>query len=262
MKHPVSNFLSLSFLFCFLFLISCSKDDTAEEYQPSETHFQVRLTDAPGNFSEVNIDIQQIRVHSDIDGWIDLKTNKGVYNILDFANGVDTVIAGDTIPSGTVSQIRFILGSNNNVVVDGQAHPLKVPSGSQSGLKLNVHENLTPGITYSVLVDFDAAQSIVLTGNGKYILKPVLRTIAEGIDGAIKGNLEPDGVFANILAINGTQIHGAVPDSVGNFFINDLKSGKYIICVFPRLPYKVDTLYSVAVNKGSITDVGPIYLKK
>lgn len=244
-----------------MFLFSCSKDEIAEENHPSETHFQVRLTDAPGNFTEVNIDIQQIKVHSDVSGWIELKTNKGIYNILDLANGIDTVIAGDTIPSGTVSQIRFILGNNNNVVVDGQTHPLTIPSGSKSGLKLNVHENLIPGVSYSVLVDFDAAQSIVLTGKGEYKLKPVLRSITEETNGLIKGNIDPDGVFATIFALKDSSLYGAIPDKKGRFVINGLKEGKYNIAIFPIPPYNADTTYGVQVTSGMITDLGIIQLQ-
>lgn len=185
------------------FTSACQSDDDDKNSanQPGYSNYEVSMTDAPGNFTEVNIDIESVRVHSDVDGWVDLTTNTGIYNLLDFANEIDTLVASDSIPSGRVSQIRFILGDSNSVVVDGVEHPLTVPSGSQSGLKLQVHHDLIPNLTYEVLVDFDAAQSIVLNGNGRYLLKPVLNVLTQGVDGAIKGDLDPNGVFANIYAI-------------------------------------------------------------
>ena len=63
---------------------------------------------------------------------------------------------------------------------------LTTPSAQHSGLKLNVHAELTEGITYKILLDFDAARSIVKTGSGAYNLKPVIRTITEATSGLSK----------------------------------------------------------------------------
>lgn len=237
-------------------------DDINNSSKPAYSTYKVKMTDAPGNFSEVNIDIEQIRVHSDVSGWEDLTTNSGIYNLLDFANGIDTLIAYDSIPSGRVSQIRFILGDSNSVVVDGVEHPLTVPSGSQSGLKLQVHHDLIPNITYEVLLDFDAAQSIVLTGNGRYILKPVIRVITEGLNGGISGDLDPDGVYANIYAVKGSDTTGATPDSLGMFTINGLEADTYNVYINPPAPYLADTFKNIIVTNGSITDLGSIILQQ
>ena len=43
---------------------------------------------------------------------------------------------------------------------------LTTPSAQHSGLKLNVHAELTEGITYKILLDFDAVRSVVKTGSG------------------------------------------------------------------------------------------------
>lgn len=246
------------------FTTACQSDDDNKNpaSKPGYSDYKVSMTDAPGNFTEVNIDIEQIRVHSDVDGWVDLTTNTGVYNLLDFANGIDTLVASDSIPSGRVSQIRFVLGDSNSVVVDGMEHPLTVPSGSQSGLKLQVHHDLIPNITYEVLVDFDAAQSIVLTGNGTYILKPVLRVITEGLNGGIKGDIDPNSVFANIYAVKGSDTTGATPDSLGMFTINGLEADTYDVYINPAPPYLADTFNNVVVTAGSITDLGNITLQQ
>ncbi len=44
---------------------------------------------------------------------------------------------------------------------------MKTPSAQQSGLKLNVHEEFLQGVAYEYIIDFDAARSIVKTGNGQ-----------------------------------------------------------------------------------------------
>lgn len=261
MKKNILSFLSIAVILSGLLVMSSCKKDDAEE-STGQTEYRVKMTDAPGNFTEVNVHIKQIRVHNDAQGWIDLPTTEGVYNLLDFANGIDTLIASSTMPSGTVSQIRFVLGDSNSVVVDGVTHDLTVPSGEQSGLKLQVHQELIPDLTYTVLIDFDAAMSVVLTGNGKYILKPSLKVITQGIDGGITGDLDPNGVFANIYAVKGTDTTGGVPDSLGMYTINGLEPGTYDVIINPVSPYKPDTIKGVSVTAGVITNVGVTTLQQ
>jgi len=59
-------------------------------------------------------------------------------------NGKDTLLVTDEIPSGMLSQIRLILGENNSVMVDSIVYDIKTPSAQESGLKLNVHQDITP----------------------------------------------------------------------------------------------------------------------
>jgi Domain of unknown function (DUF4382) len=53
-------------------------------------------------------------------------------------------------------------------------YPLTIPSGSESGLKIKLSKKLNAQLD-SVVIDFDAALSILKTGVGDYKLKPVLK---------------------------------------------------------------------------------------
>ncbi|MBI5858042.1 MAG: DUF4382 domain-containing protein [Sphingobacteriales bacterium] len=154
-----------------IILIACSKDNS-----DSNTTLKIRLTDAPVNADEVNVDIQQVRVNfrNDSSGWIDLNTNTGVYDLLGLQNGIDTLLASGIIPSNSVKEIRFVLGSSNSIKVNGALFPLTIPSGAESGLKIKVDKQCN-GHVDSLLIDFDAALSVHQTGNGTYQLKPVLK---------------------------------------------------------------------------------------
>ena len=92
---------------------SCSKNQKSGTDMAS---LQVRLTDGPDNdVREVWVDIQQIElIMSDTSHPIILDgAHPGVYNLLAFSDGKDTLLADATIPAGTISQIRLILGDNN-----------------------------------------------------------------------------------------------------------------------------------------------------
>jgi Domain of unknown function (DUF4382) len=164
--------LSLLTAFVMVLFISCSKDQSGKT-----TTVKVRLTDNPFNADEVNVDIQQVRIkfsEDSIQGWTDLNTNIGIYDLLGLQNGVDTLLAVGTIPTNVVKEIRFVLGANNTIMVNGIVYPLTIPSGSESGLKIKVDKQLN-GTLDSLLIDFDAALSIHQLGNGDYQLRPVLR---------------------------------------------------------------------------------------
>ncbi len=150
--------------------IGCGK--TENEY----SQLSIFLTDAPAAYDSVLIDVKSVEVHTNNGGWISLPTNQGIYDLLQLRNNVDTLLVPvQQIPAGKVSQVRLILGSGNRIVDGGNSYPLVIPSGEESGLKLNIHRTLQPNTSYILLLDFDAAQSVHQTGNGQYKLKPVIK---------------------------------------------------------------------------------------
>lgn len=155
-------------------LAACQKESNSDG-SGSRT-LKVKLTDAPVAADSVNVDIRQVRVNfrNDSTGWVDLNTMAGIYDLLGLQNGVDTLLATGTIPSSDVQEIRFVLGANNSIVVNGVNYPLVIPSGAESGLKIKVNKQLSGPID-SLIIDFDAALSIHQAGPGNYMLRPVLK---------------------------------------------------------------------------------------
>jgi hypothetical protein len=140
------------------------------------TRLDIHLTDNPYNAQQVNVDIKEVRVNmtSDSAGWQTIQTIPGVYNLLDLQNGIDTLIASGDLPTGKLKEIRFILGSENSIMIDSIIHPLTIPSGSESGLKIKLNKDLRVGMD-EVVIDFDAALSVHKIDEENYHLKPVLK---------------------------------------------------------------------------------------
>jgi Domain of unknown function (DUF4382) len=170
---------------CGVFLLaSCGKDkiNSGTGGAVGFGGITVRLTDAPGNYQQVNVDIQKVSIHlvpnSGKADWIDLNTKSGVYNLLKLQNGIDTSIVDTTkLPAGKITQMRLILGSNNSVMADSVIYKLTIPSGSQTGIKLIGNMAVDPNKMLNVLIDFDANKSIVLNGNGVYHMKPTVKVL-------------------------------------------------------------------------------------
>lgn len=152
-----------------VFAYACQKEDGGN------STLRIRMTDAPTALEEVNIDLKQVNIKfaKDSSGWVSMQTNAGIYNLLDFQNGLDTLIAQGTYPQGDVKEIRLILGSNNSVKESGQVYPLIIPSGSESGLKIKINKKLRTGLD-SLLIDFDALMSIKKERDN-YKLRPVIK---------------------------------------------------------------------------------------
>lgn len=172
MKKNVLIFSAILFS-ALVVMISCTKDNT----QKTST-LNVRLTDAPTAYEQVNVDIREVRVKfsddSTANGWVTLTTYPGIYNLLALQNGVDTLLGTGIFPTQVVKEIRFVLGPNNTIRDAGVVYPLIIPSGSESGLKLKINKSLNATLE-TIIIDFDAALSVTKEGNGDYKLRPVLK---------------------------------------------------------------------------------------
>ena len=136
---------------------------------------QFLLTDKPASYDSVNVHIvgMSVQINHDTAAWIPINTKDSIYNLLDFQNGITQLIAQDTVPAGLLQQVRFILGSDNTVVVNGISYPLQTPSAESSGLKVKIGKVLAETMNTFTL-DFNASLSISLQ-NGVYKLSPVIQ---------------------------------------------------------------------------------------
>lgn len=221
---------------------------------------KVSLTDAPANYDEVNIEILQVLVNRDEDadepeddgeegengeeenGWYSIMDDSITVNLLDYQNGAVLELGETELEAGRYNQIRLMLGDDNTVVIDGETYALTTPSAQQSGYKLNVNAEIQEGQVYELVIDFDASQSIVVTGNGKYILKPVLRTVNLQEEGSISGTVLPLEAEPYVYAIMGEDTVGTNPDDEGNFTIVGLEDGTYNVWFEPTNEAYADSL--------------------
>jgi hypothetical protein len=255
-KASIFILTKINLLICIsvavLLFASCSKDHT-------RTSLTVMLTDAPANFDQVNVDVQGIEITGSGGEKVLLNANTGMYNLLEYANGAKTMIATGNINAGTIEQIRLILGPNNTVMVNNVSYPLSTPSAQQSGLKLQLHKTFEPGVDYSLTLDFDALQSVVVKGNGNYQLKPVIRVIDNAISGSIRGSVVPDSIIATVTAIRDSILFSTVTNKNGSFLLPGLPAGTYNVTITPSLPLQPVIIPGKIVNIGSSTDLGIIH---
>ena len=139
------------------------------------TQVKIRLTDAPLAAQQVNIHIKEVRVNlTDDTTWIVLHTNADIYNLLDYKNGKDTLIAEGSVPATKfIKEVRIILGDNNTIRIDDEVHPINMLSASANDVRVLINSKLNKNIETFTL-DFDAAASIIETSKGTFYLRPVV----------------------------------------------------------------------------------------
>ena len=130
----------------------------------------IQAFDAPfqGDVEHIYLNIIEVSVHrSDADssadstgGWIVLSDADTTIDFLELVNGQMATLLEEELEIGQYSQLRLLLGDSSAIVVDGTSHELKIPSGSQSGVKLNLGFSIEADEIVEIYLDFDAARSI------------------------------------------------------------------------------------------------------
>lgn len=195
----MKNSLNLILLLCVIgYIVSCEQDYQGEN-NDKQAKVRVYLVDAPVAYDEVWVEVLGFQIlpenrdESRESAWITLDheaADKKI-NLLALTGDNQAYIGGIEIPAGKINQIRLILGKDNYLVKDGEKIDLKTSSAQESGLKLKLDRDLRAGVTYDLVVDFDAAQSIVQAGNsGQYLLRPVLRVVLDE-QAVIQGTILP-----------------------------------------------------------------------
>ncbi len=264
--QKVNLFLILTCLVCGILIFSCSKK---EVNNTSKAKVQIRLTDSPDpDVSEVWIDVKDVLINMGDTGWTSVAdAHTGKYNLLDLSDGKDTLLADAEIPAGKISQIRLLLGDDNYIITNsGEKIDLTTPSAQESGLKIKVDEDVTGGQLYRLILDFDAAKSIVKAGSsGNYILKPVIRIISFVPSGGnIKGVVLPDSVRTAIYAINGMDtVASTYTDTLnGNFYFKDIPAATYSLSYLPQDSSFKSAQQNVTVTLGQTAVADTLTLEK
>lgn len=176
----MKNAIKFALLGLSMALVACDRDGDGE----MEGNISVGMTDAPGAFQEVNIDLVGVEVlhagNNSVSGgtWTSLNAQAGIYDLLKLQNGVrKTIVPSQKMKSGRVNEIRLILGTRNTVKLGGLVYDMDIPVSQQSALQVRVNETIKEDESAYILLDFDAGASVLLDAEGNYHLHPVIKVL-------------------------------------------------------------------------------------
>jgi hypothetical protein len=277
MKKTV-KILSLSaiaFLFTIIFY-SCSKDNSMGSSVPAgQQDVSLYLTDAPGFFDKVLIDIQSVQVlvdtcsaregrfHDTCNVWEPLNITPGIYDLLTLRNGSDTLLAGATIPAGNISFIKIQLGPIDSLVKDSVTYPLHLRDSSV--ILVDIHRNrwdeFRPG-RFRLWLDFDVSRSVVNVRDNEFFLDPFVRVFTVSTTGSVSGDIVPRDAFPVISVYNSSDTSYALPDRDGEFKVRGLAPGTYNVFINASNGYADTTITGVNVTANENASIGNIKLHK
>lgn len=272
-----------------LLVTACNKSTSSEVNMKGKEQLSLYLTDGPGFFDNVFIDIRSVKVlvdtsidtrrHDNDDWdhrgdddnrnessfvWENLGITPGVYDILKFRNGADTILANANITIGNIRLIKIELGTNNSVVKNSITYPLAVPPNDKGYVLLKLKgdecEENEPG-KKRLWLDFDVSRSVV-QDNNRFILKPVFHFFVVNNSASVAGRVEPKEAYPVITLFNQTDTAYALPNKEGYFKMRGLKAGSYSLFVNASNGYADTTINNISVKVTGETSVGSITLRK
>lgn len=145
----------------------------------------------------------------------DLSPSPRQLDLLEYQEGrAALLLDGVTLPSGRYEWIRLIVDNETNVrdsyivLTNGQECELRVPSGAESGLKLNRGFELPADGSAALTIDFDLRKSIHAPPGQQgstpdctqaYLMRPTLRVVDDANVGAIAGTIDSELVTEDCL---------------------------------------------------------------
>jgi len=116
-------------------------------------------------------------------GWITVVSTPGSFDLMTVI-GVEQVLGSANLTAGKYTQIRMTVANVTGITTDNVSYTAEVPSNV---LKINGNFNVGGGNTTTLTLDFDGEKSLVRTGEGKFIFKPVVKLLVRG-DGNREGS--------------------------------------------------------------------------
>lgn len=281
------NIFSIFLVVCSTLLISCSDgNDSASDYGK----LSILLTDAPfphDLVAEANVTIFKVDARYKGDLKLDtqaidstdmnIETDKGKpfvvlmenevqVNLLELTNGVTKTLVDTDVPVGTYDLIRVYVKGINVVLTNGLSYDLKVPSGSQSGIKIFIKPGLAVngGLSSDLLLDFDVSKSFIAKGGGQDItgfnFKPVIKASNMSTAGTLLGMITEIKEEISV-GVEGAQVAVFVADTLntttfsdidGGYMIMGLDAGSYTVEV-EKEGYSIQIEEEVKINAANKT---------
>ena len=167
--------------------------DQAGPARAGSGRMELRLVDAPADdVKEIVVTITRVEAHvAGGGGWQVLAEKTATVDLLKLQGGTFAQLGVVNFPGGKVTQLRLYVkedGPNYVTTPDGVQHPLTVPSGTESGIKIKGGFDWSACDVGNVTIDFDGKKSIFVHPKGagagdEWLLRPVVRLKSVSVTG-------------------------------------------------------------------------------
>lgn len=261
-------------LLAFAFTLSaCNKEEVQmEEEEAAPRSFKVSMTDAPGDFQSLVVEIESVEAYMENSGWVTLNNETQFVSVLDLTNGIETSLAlQQDAEFGTYTKLRIKFGESNKLMVETNVEIGGLITSSvttefdlefegSNEIEIEIDEEVSAEQGVDILLDFNVAQSIQEDGEA-YIIDPMITEISDrstGVQGRVEGTIS-----AALVLTNGDESISSYTDASGQFLIRGVEDGTFDLIVYPEQEEGEEMMEEIliegiVVTEGQITNAGTI----
>jgi len=260
--------------------------DSATQENNGQPRVTVRLTDATGDVKAAVVTISEVNLQGS-NGKVVLRSDPVTTNLVTLANSTATIVDAAVVPSGTYSELRFVISGGYVEVDNGDGTSsiyassptysglppgaivtgnLQMPSLGSSGLKVEFPSTeLSISTDQDLLVDFNVGQSFghVAGNSGNWVMHPVIKGAQFSVGATVVASLKlntgvtlpalpsgPVALSAFKATLNGETVAFADPDGDGVFTatFRFLLPGTYTLSVQVPTGLAITTNLSLPVD--------------
>jgi hypothetical protein len=156
-------------------------DDSSDPTAPAAAKTATRI-EAPAfsRYNSVKVEIGKVMIHDAINGWTELKTNSGIYELMKLRRGESAVLVDKAeLTASRFDKIAFTIGDENSIIIDTDNYNLK--SGENLAPEMSMRSQVLSGKNTEVVLDFNAYKSISCVDYGCFVLNPLVSVKAVSI---------------------------------------------------------------------------------
>lgn len=263
----------IRYILIALLLLPLFQACDSEDPSVNASRLRIKLTDAASLvIKEFQVNIREVAVllvdsASNEGEWVTLDYVESSFDILKLRNGKTVQIVDQYVPAGTVlQQVRLLFGNDNQLKTNTDSIiQLSIPAELEEGLIIDAIEmEMRLNTISSMIIDLNAALSVVTTPQGENFLYPVARAFPEVYGGRLRGYIAPLEANPHAVVIQENDTLYAVPELEGGnnqmvmFQFLGLKEGDWDVHLIPNPATGFrDTVITVTIEQGKPFEMSP-----
>jgi hypothetical protein len=224
--NPIKQSLMLVALLAFV-AMGCNKN---------KSDLSVKMTDSPGNYARMQVEIENVEVYTESEGWVALESETQSVNVVELNNGATAELANSSdIEAGTYTKARVNFGTDCYVETydqSGNTHRKELKFDGDGVIEVEMNKEIIASSSNEVILDFDVQESVEEQPGDTFKFEPQMKVLLN-FDTGVQGQIDAKNNFLGFIKMDGDdEDYSGYTDANGNFQIRGMAAGTYDIYLY------------------------------